>query len=102
MSYYEEAKFDKVRVFFERNANEYLKHDSGYAHLQGVNPQMFIFNKFSEYGMHSIISGANHDVIYLGGDPDTMFEKYGPQIMLDMLRCGLLFNDEFACFYMNV
>lgn len=90
-----------VDEFFTEHSDEYLKADK-YAHLKGINQQMHIFHELHQYGMHDIVIATGHDTIYLGGDPNVFFERWGEEKTLDMIRCGLLHSEDHECFYMFV
>ena len=87
--------------FFSEYEDEYLKADK-YEHLRGINHQMNIFNELHQYGMHQIVTAVSHDTIWLGGDPNIFFERWGEEKTIDMIRCGLLFDSEYESFYMYV
>lgn len=90
-----------VAQFFEDNNNEFLKSEK-YMHLAGVIQQMYVFSALAEYGMHQIVTSVTHDTIWLGGDPNVLFERWGEDKTLDMIRCGLLYDEDCESFYMFV
>lgn len=41
------------------------------------------------------IAGADHDVIYLEADVDKLAKVATPEIIRDLVRCGIVWSDEY-------
>lgn len=53
-------------------------------------------------GTRDMVTGAEHDEIFLNVDLDNLAEKITEDQVLDLVRCGVMYNDEFECLSMFV
>ncbi len=83
--------------FFEEFEGEYLKFDrveNKLSQRPDVHAFIMLDQMFPETKPRDLISGANHDEFYLRIDADDLFEKATKEQLIDLHRCGLLYNAE--------
>ena len=92
-----------LKNVFEVYADEYLKgvpEDDG----MHVRPDIAIFLMLHTLnpGLSDMVSGAEHDIIYLSASPKVIARTATVQDIITMIRLGLLYDDDLASFYMFV
>jgi hypothetical protein len=93
-----------VREAFERfNEAEFLRFDR-IKNPPVRRPDLCAFTLIDKLVPDSgdIISGAEHDVIYLSVDIDDIEDTATEDDVLYLTRCGVLLNNEYDCLMMFV
>jgi hypothetical protein len=59
----------------------------------------FLLMESIEPVQYRLIAGADHDVVYLEGPTDSFIEKLTEEQAIDLIRCGIHYeNDGFAIY----
>jgi hypothetical protein len=53
-------------------------------------------------GTGDMVSGAEHDEIYLDIQPEDLAPVATPEMVRDLVRCGVRYASEYGCFAMFV
>ena len=92
-----------VKEMFDAADGEYLKFDRIESPKHG-RPDICAFLMLHRIfpGTTDMVSGARHDGICLAPSLYDAAEVAGltPEIVVDLCRCGVLYNEEYDCFEM--
>ena len=85
---------------FEKVNDDYLKFDM-IEKKRNKRPDLHAFLLLDELqpGTSDIVSDAQHDIIYLDIEEETM-EKFTDEQILELVRCGVSHSDEYDSLYM--
>ena len=95
---------------FEKHEEEFLEFDH-IANPKHPTPDICAFLMLDEIcpatysgsgKVCDIISGAEHDQIYLATDTEKFAEKATEEQVIDLIRCGVMYEEEFESFAMYV
>lgn len=84
---------DELLQIFEENENEYGEDRNllkGLNYLNNLIPSNYL------------IDGADHDVVYLNVNLDDLAEVATKEDIVQLLRYGIIWSDEYDCLYLNV
>lgn len=89
-----------MRALFEKYKDEFCK-------WKCVHPQLshradihaFILLNHLVPGRQNMVSGTEHDKIYLGIDPDKLAKVVTEKQVIELIRCGVMFEDDHLCMF---
>jgi hypothetical protein len=94
----------KVNMSVEQLKATFDKYDDEYIHFQNVankrsrRPDMHAFIVLDELlpgdGKGDLISAAEHDQFFLDIEPEALARVATEEIILDLVRCGVFFDEE--------
>jgi len=89
------------KTTFEKYEDEYLKFDRIESPVNG-RPDLcaFIMLDTLAPGKSDIVSGAEHDKIWLFVEMDVLAEVITGEQIRDLVRCGIMYDDEFKALSM--
>lgn len=94
-----------VEEIFERNADEFLKFDQ-VAIKRHSRPDIcafFILADLANSGKNkNIVSCAEHDLITLSVTPDDFHGRVTEGDLVDLMRCGVIYDAGEDCFQMLI
>lgn len=93
---------DLVAIFKE-NDDEYLKFDRIESPLH-PRPDVCAFLLLHAIcpGSNDIIGGAEHDIIFLNVDEEELNEAATVENIVTLVRCGVVYSNEYGCLAMFV
>ena len=86
---------------FEEFNDEFIKFDR-IENKRSLKRDMHAFLLLEEIFPESterMVSAASHDIVYLGIEED-MLEKLTDDNIIELIRCGIGYNEENDCLYM--
>lgn len=88
-----------IPELFSKHEDKFLKSDDTFE-----NNDLYAFNLLKKYrGKGSdIISGADHDVIYLNVDIELLSQWSTEDEIIALTRCGVMYNTDYDCLSMYV
>ena len=93
----------RLQQLFEKHDNEYLKFD-GIVEKRNNRPDIHAFLMLDEIQPSKngldMVSAAEHDEIFLSIDVDGLFLT--EEQVIELLRCGVRYDEEYDCFAMFV
>jgi hypothetical protein len=96
-------KLEQLVAEFERFSDEYIQFENVENKLSR-RPDMHAFMLLDKLlpgdGKGDMVSAAEHDQIWLEIEPEALARVATPQIVLDLVRCGVSYDDETESLYL--
>lgn len=90
---------ERLEELFESNDDEFLKFDRIKQPIYPgtLRPDLYAFNLLDALvpGTQDMVSGAEHDEIFLDVDLDKLADKILDWQVIDLIRCGVRFVSEY-------
>lgn len=94
---------DEIEAFFEANDDEYLKFErvENKLHYRPDIHAFLLISKILPEDRGDIITSSEHDEFYLEADCETLFERATEEQVIELIRCGVRFDNslESLCMY---
>jgi hypothetical protein len=92
-----------LKKFFEDHENEFLEFKRVENKLSN-RPDLHAFLLLEKLvpGKDDIVGSAAHDEIYLSTDVEKLLKVASEQDLIDLRRCGVLYNNDYDSLYMFV
>lgn len=94
---YEEVyeRLREVRSLWEQHEEEYLEFER-VANKRSRRPDLHAFLVLDELspGDNDMLSGAEHDNIYLEVDPEDIIEHLTEDLIIELIRCGVRLDEH--------
>lgn len=94
-----------LKELFEKHSEEYLHHHviENPMHRQADLCCFLMLDKIAPLNNdRNVIAYASHDEITLAFDPNTVAQNATEQEIIDLIRCGLRYEEDEECFMMFV
>lgn len=91
-----------IEELFNKHHSEYLKFER-VINKTNSRPDLHAFNLLDKLKTDTldIVGSAEHDIIYLNVYEDVIQQLTEKQI-IDLIRCGVLYNKTYQCLYLNI
>jgi len=63
---------------------------------------LMLIHKFMLYKEYDVIRGSEHDEIYLTSLDDLDLEKITEDVIIDLIRCGVRYDENYDCLSMFI
>ncbi len=94
---------DQLKSTFDKYDDEFIQFQS-VANKRSRRPDMHAFIILDELlpgdGKSDLISAAEHDIFWLDIEPEALARVATEEIILDLVRCGVSYNDETESLYL--
>jgi hypothetical protein len=93
-----------VKALFEKHSDEYLKFDRVTDRPYGNRPDVHAFVLLAKLdpSTEDMVSSAEHDQIWLGVDHEAVGDVATEDQIIELIRCGVRFDEEYDCLHMFV
>lgn len=103
---------EEMQAIFEDNDDEFLKFQNipderrvslrpdlnAFILIDRLVPTKPPAHMHARSGGFDIVSSSEHDVICLGVSPSDFAAVASMEDVLDLMRCGIMYDDEYECF----
>ena len=92
-----------IKALFEKHEDEFLKFDC-VDNKRSNRPDLHAFLLLDELisGTSDIVSGAEHDEIFLQVEPDDLAKIVTEEQIVELIRCGVRYSCDYESFAMFV
>lgn len=86
---------EELATLFEAHNDEYLKF-ARVPNKRSSRPDLHAFLLLDALvpGDRDIVSGAKHDQIFLDVDPDDLAKVVTEDVAVELVRCGVMYDEE--------
>lgn len=94
---------NNLKELFEKNEEEYLKFHNVHAKLSNrpdLHAFMLLDRLVPSMKQRDMISASEHDQIWLDVEPDVLAERATEEDIVDLIRCGVMYEEENESFSM--
>lgn len=97
-------KMIDVKAMFAKHAGEYLEFDRVKVRPYGNRADLHAFVLLAQLdpSTEDMVSSAEHDQIWLGVDYEAVGDVATEEQIIELIRCGVRFDDEYDCLHMFV
>jgi hypothetical protein len=86
-----------IEEMFKEHDSEFLDYGK-HSHLRDVKTQWFIMNMLNNVTPNrDLIIASSRDYIWFATKPETFMECFNQREIVDMIRCGLMYDSEYEC-----
>jgi isochorismate hydrolase len=91
---------ENLHQFFEDNNDEFLKFDRVENKLSSrADLHAFLLLDKLVPGESDIVGSADHDEIFLETDVEELLKVATDEQLIEIHRCGILYNEKYECLY---